>query len=216
MATGDDAVQATVEMARIGVSTVIEGVATGIIEIGAATPVVAPLCVALLKAKDMVEGTSRNKDGLQQLSARCDMITVQVIDRCRGTTPVLDVSPLVKCIEKLAEVAQRYHDQGTFARMAQFRRDGDDIQRLRDRIEAIVPIMGLTGVINIAEGVADMKDRLEDVQRMLVRTTLDFDICLKSILFPIIPRGRHKRDMVHKLNLCFCTAWSSHQLQRAC
>ena len=164
--------QATVETARLGVSTVIEEVATGMIEIGAATPVVAPLCVALLKAKGIVEGASRNRDDLEQLRARCDMITVQVIDRYKDTNDVMDLSPLLKCVDKLAEVAQRYHDQGTLARMAQFRRNGDDIQRLRDRIDAVVPIMGLAGVINIAEGVVDMKDQLEDVKRMLVRFTV--------------------------------------------
>lgn len=46
MATRGDASQAAREGGRLGVSSVVEGLATGIIEIGAATPVVAPLCVA--------------------------------------------------------------------------------------------------------------------------------------------------------------------------
>jgi len=169
MATGGDVAQATRETARLGVSTVIEGVATGIIEVGAATPVVAPLCVALLKAKDVVNGASRNKDDLKQLSDRCDMITVQVIDECKRKGSNVDVSPLVACIDKLTDVAQRYHTKGRVARMAHFRKDGDDIQRLRDRIEAVVSTMGLAGVINI-------QDQLDDVRRMLVRTTADFDL----------------------------------------
>eukprot|EP00903_Cladosiphon_okamuranus_P021654 g19908.t1 len=45
------ATQAAQEAARLGISATIQGVATGIIEIGASTPVVAPLCIALLKAK---------------------------------------------------------------------------------------------------------------------------------------------------------------------
>lgn len=47
----------------------VDGVATGVVEIGAATPVVAPLCLALLKAKGVVDGTSRNRDALEELQA---------------------------------------------------------------------------------------------------------------------------------------------------
>lgn len=176
MATGGDVAQATRETARLGVSTIIEGVATGIIEVGAATPVVAPLCVALRQAKAVVDGASRNKDDLEQASERCDMITVQVIDVCRRKKSVVDVSPLAECINKLTEVAQRYHAQGKFARMSQFRRDGKDIQRLRDRIEAVVSTMGLAGVVNI-------QDQLEDVRRMLVRT------CSRRTSLTIFSRG---------------------------
>lgn len=166
MATRGDAVQAAQETARLGISTVVEGVATGIIEIGAATPVVAPLCVALLKAKGIVDGASRNKEELAELCERCDLVTVQVIDKAKASnTSTIDVSPLQGCVDKLDEVAKRYHDQGCLARLAQFRRDGDDIQRLRARIEAVVPIMGLAGVVNIM-------DRLEDVRQMVVRLSV--------------------------------------------
>lgn len=171
MATGGDAAQATREAARLGVSTVVEGVATGIIEIGATTPVVAPpLCVALLKAKGIVDGASRNKEELAERCERCDLITVQVIDKTKASnTSTIDVDPLQKCVDKLEEVAKRYHDQGRLARLAQFRRDGDDIQRLRGRIEAVVPIMGLAGVVTIV-------DQLEDVRQMVVRlSSLEFD-----------------------------------------
>ncbi|CAM9091318.1 unnamed protein product, partial [Laminaria digitata] len=134
------------------ISTVVEGVATGIIESGAATPFVAPLCVALIKAKGIVDGASRNKEELAELCELCDLIAVQVIDKAKASnTSTIDVAPLQKCVDKLEEVAERYHDQGRLARMAQFRRDGDDIRRLRARIEAVVPIMGLAGVVNIGE-----------------------------------------------------------------
>lgn len=68
MATRSDAIQTAQETARLGVSTVVESIATGIIEIGAATPVVA-LCVAVLEAKCIVEGASRNKEELDELCA---------------------------------------------------------------------------------------------------------------------------------------------------
>ena len=57
------------------------------------------------------------------------------------------MKPLQECVEKLKEVAKRYHERGRFARLAQFRRDGDDIQRLHARIESVVHIMGLSGAV---------------------------------------------------------------------
>eukprot|EP00752_Nemacystus_decipiens_P008588 g7668.t1 len=148
MATPGNAVQATRETTRLGVSTVVESVAEGIIEIGAATPVVAPLCKALLKAKGVVDAASRNKEELEKLRQRCEMITVQVIDKTKSSkTSTIDVKPLQECVDKLKEVAERYDDRGRFARLVRFRRDGDDIQRLRVRIEAVVPVMGLSSVV---------------------------------------------------------------------
>lgn len=119
MATRGDAVQAAQETARLGISTAVERLATGIIEIGAGTPVVAPLCVALLKVKGVVDGGSRNKEELAELCERCDLIAVQVIDKAKASnTSTIDVAPLQKCIDKLEEVAKRYHDQGRLARLA--------------------------------------------------------------------------------------------------
>ena len=149
---GDAAVDATREAARLTMSTVVEGVTSGIIEIGAAAPVVAPLCVALVKAKAVVDGARRNKDELTELCQRCDLITVQVIDKAKASrTAANDLSPLQECIDKLKVVAERYHAQGCLARLARFRKDGDDIERLRARIEAVVPVMGLSVAMNSEE-----------------------------------------------------------------
>ena len=153
MATRGDAVQAAREGARFTVLTVVESMAAATIEIGASAPVVAPLCAALLKAKGVVDAASRNKEELEELHERCEMVTVQVIDKAKASkTSTIDVKPLQECVDKLQVVAERYHDRGRLARLAQSRRDGDDIQRLRARIEAVVPIMGLAvGVINGAK-----------------------------------------------------------------
>lgn len=134
------AAQAARETARLGV----EGVAAGIIEIGAATPVVAPLCVALLKAKEVVDGASRNKEELDELQMICKIITEKVIDKAEASkTSTINVKPLQECVDQLKVVAERYHDRGRLARLVHFRTDGDDIQRLRARIRDIVPIMTL-------------------------------------------------------------------------
>lgn len=152
MATGSDAAEAAREIGRLTLSSVVEGVATGIIEVGAATPVVSPLCVALLKAKGIVDGASRNKEELKELVERCGLITEQVIDKAKASnTSTIDVSPLVKCVDKLNEVAKRCEGKGCFVRMARFRKDADDIQKLRTSIEAVVPVMVLAGLLNNEE-----------------------------------------------------------------
>ena len=152
MATRGDAVQAAREGARVTALTVVELFAGGAIEIGASAPVVGPLCTALLKAKEVVDAASRNKEELAELQKSCEQFTAQVIDKAEASkTSTIDVKPLQECVDKLKEVAERYHDRGCLARFAQSRRDGDDIQRLRKRIEAVVPIMGLSGVVNNGE-----------------------------------------------------------------
>lgn len=56
MATAGNVSQAAQETTRFTISTAFESVATGVMEVGASTPVVAPLCAALLKAKGIVDG----------------------------------------------------------------------------------------------------------------------------------------------------------------
>lgn len=141
---------ATREAARLAISTVVEVVATGTIEIGAATPVVAPLCVALLQAKSIVDGANRNKEELEELYTWCDLITVHVIDKAKTSNiSTTNVAPLQKCVEKLEEVAKRYNSQRWYTRLVLFRKNDDDIQKLRARILGVVPIMGLAGVVDL-------------------------------------------------------------------
>lgn len=141
----------THEAARLTTSTVVESIATGVIEIGTATPVVSPLCVALLKAKGIVDGAYSNKEELEELYTWCDLITVHVIDKAEASNVSASmVAPLQKCVQKLEEVAERYHAQTKFARLLLFRKNGDDIQRLRARVLAVVPIMGLAGVVELS------------------------------------------------------------------
>eukprot|EP00752_Nemacystus_decipiens_P008230 g7359.t1 len=189
-ALGDSsAIQATREVARLAVSTVVEGVTSGVIEIGAATPVVAPICVALLKARDIVDGASRNKEELAELCERCDMIALHVIDKAKHSRTVpIDLSPLQECIDKLKIVAERYHAQGRLARFAQFRRDGDDIRRLRARIEAVVLTMGLSAVVTFGDKLDQILARLQPgpklaaVPRNAPDTTRSFHVVRDAVV----------------------------------
>ena len=141
---------ATREAARLTASNMVEFVASGTIEIGAATPVVAPLCAALLKVKSVIDRANRNKEELDELYTWCGLITVQVIDKAKTSNISKSfVAPLEKCVLKLEEVAERYRSQRPLTRLVLFRKNGDDIQKLRARILAVVPIMGLAGVVDL-------------------------------------------------------------------
>eukprot|EP00752_Nemacystus_decipiens_P003122 g2891.t1 len=169
MASRDDAVKAAQETARLGVSTVVESVAEGIIEIGASTPVVAPLCKALLKAKGVVDAVSRNKEELEELEELeklygwCELIAVQLIDKAKASTSLtFGVDSLHRCFVELKAVAERYRKKRWWARLVHFRKDGEDIRKLRARIDAEVRNMGLAVSLNNAEV-------LEDVRRIVDR-----------------------------------------------
>lgn len=144
MATRDDVVQAAQETARFTASTVVEQVINGIITVGEATPFVHTFCVVLRNAKSIVDEAKRNKEELEKLRERCEMITVQVIHKARASrSSAIDFSPLEKCVDDIKALVKRYDEQGCCTRLVQFRRDGDDIQELRESIEAVIPIMGL-------------------------------------------------------------------------
>ena len=123
----------------------------------------APLCVVLLKAKGVIDGATRNRDELEELQATCGMIMLQVIENARKVRHLRRSIrlPLVECVDKLADVARRYHEQATFARAVRFLRDGGDVRRLPHRIDAVVLIVGLGGVMNVME-------QLDNVRQMLV------------------------------------------------
>lgn len=59
---------------------VIKGILTGAIEVGAAAPVIAPVCIALLRVEDIVDKAKCNKEELQKLHERCEWI-VEMGDR---------------------------------------------------------------------------------------------------------------------------------------
>lgn len=152
MSTQDDAVQGVRETARVTSSTVVEGVVSGIITVGAATPVVQTFCIALREAKGIVDEAKRNKEQLEKLGKRCELITVHVINKAKASTSSqVDFTPLEKCVDDIKALVKRYDAQGCCARLVQFRRDGDDIEGLRETIEAVVPVMGLSAGVTAVE-----------------------------------------------------------------
>lgn len=153
---------ATIQAAQEAAENVID-VTTSILKIGEDMPLVGGLCTAVLNAKDMVDEASRNKEELDKLCARCRGITVQVVEKLRGTPSLnIDVSTLEGCVEELEKVAKRYGRKCWCTRLAQFRKDGEDIQDLRTRIDSA--INDLT-----AAGVVEMNLALQQFGEILVR-----------------------------------------------
>ncbi|CAM9848556.1 unnamed protein product, partial [Sphacelaria rigidula] len=132
----EDVAASTMEAVALAAKTVVEGLATGIIEVGEATPIVAPLFVALKLAKEMFDGVKRHREQLEELHDQCTVITTHIIIRCNAQSSKIDIAPLKKCVADLMRLATSYSVGGTFAKVVRYRRDKDRIDRLRRDIEA--------------------------------------------------------------------------------
>lgn len=152
-----------IEAVTSAAKTTIAGFASGTIEVGEATPIVAPVFVALKLVRDIFDKVKRNKKQLEELHDRCTLITTYVIIRCNTESSSISVTPLMDCVDELKVLAKNYSVRGTFSRLANCRRDGTRIQRLRDRIEALVPILALAAVVRVSEQVGGVQS---DVQRL--------------------------------------------------
>lgn len=149
---------------RLVASTILESIVGGAIDVGAATPVVAPLCVALQKAKAMIDGVSRNKEALAGLLKRCGLIAVHVIDKVNASeNSSIDVSPLVECVDELKAVAERNRGRGRCTQLVLSCRHADDIQRLSARIEETIPTMTLSGVVDNGEKLDRNGEKLDQI-----------------------------------------------------
>lgn len=71
----------TVETARLVACMAAEGFTSGIIDVGAATPIVSPVFVLLKRAKETIDAMKGRKDELDALHGHCTLITTYVIVR---------------------------------------------------------------------------------------------------------------------------------------
>lgn len=146
--------------ARLATSSTVESVSGVLIEMGAVTPLVAPLFVALKQARGMVEGASRNKEELEELLELCRLTTHQVMEREKETPNIgVNLSPLLECIREIQAMAKRHRVQGCCAKAICFGRHSDDIQRLRVRIKDCTQIVTLALVVDNGETLAQMSVR---------------------------------------------------------
>lgn len=161
--TAEDMSQSTMEAVTLAAKAAAEGVVSGVIDVGEATPVVAPVFVALKLVMELFDAVKRHKDQLEELHQRCAMITTYVIVRCNTSSCAIDVTPLNECVEEIGVLASRYSVGGMFAKVGRYRRDRDRLGGLRSRIENLVSIMGLSGVAVVSSQVGDVRSDLERV-----------------------------------------------------
>lgn len=162
-----DVLGATMDGVRLATKTTVEGLATGTVELGEATPIVAPTLVSLKMVGEMLEDVRRNKERLEELHGRCVVITTYVIIRCNTGGSKIDVTPLEDCVQALRGLAARVSVRGTFAGVAKYRPDKTVIEGLRDRIEGLVPAMELTGVVRISEQLETVRRGIETISNAL-------------------------------------------------
>ncbi|CAM9693319.1 unnamed protein product, partial [Ectocarpus sp. 8 AP-2014] len=161
--TAENVSQSTMEAVTLAAKAAVEGVVSRVIDVGEATPIVAPVFVALKLVIELFDAVKRHKDQLEELHRRCAMITTYVIVRCNTDSCAIDVTPLKECVEEIGVLASRYSVGGMFAQVGRYRRDRDRLDGLRSRIEKLLPIMGLSGVATVSSQVEDVRSDLEKV-----------------------------------------------------
>ncbi|CBJ33473.1 expressed unknown protein [Ectocarpus siliculosus] len=131
-------------------ATEVIEVTTSILKIGEDIPFVGGLCTAVLNAKDMVDKASDNQAKLEKLCERCCGITVQVVEKLKGPTPLMvNVSPLEDCVKELEEVAERYGKKSCCTRLTHFQKDDEDIRDLEKRISTAIDDLTAAGVVEV-------------------------------------------------------------------
>ncbi|CAN0275763.1 unnamed protein product, partial [Scytosiphon promiscuus] len=170
MATRGHADEVAREAARSTISIVVGGLATGIIEVGEYTTAVAPLCAALLRAKGIVDKIKRNKEELEELRVQCEMITVHVINKAKASRGAICLlGPLKECVDELEKVANNYDKQGCCSRLIHFRRHGADMEKLRGKIDRVIPIMQLSAMVGLGGENANIRDQIEELRQTMAR-----------------------------------------------
>lgn len=162
--------------AKIGV----EGLASGVISAGKATPVVGPICVGLEKMKEAWDKVKYRKELLMELHGRCTVLTTWVVLKCAGDSSCqVDVTPLADCVAKLNALVTDCSKDG----IIRIRTNGK-IEWLEKRIDDLVKDMGLGGVIKVSEQVDNVHSTVDDLKvvcdkiatdmaEFLVRVTLN-------------------------------------------
>ena len=161
-AGGDDIGAVMPENITLGITTVAEGLALGGTETCADIPSVSPLIILLKQTKDSVDNAVNHQEELTKLHKLCGVMTGQVIGKYQATYSGFDVAPLQECIKELNTVAEYCgHDRSVISKSCSLQHS-DRIQNLRERIDQLLSIMGLTSGGNNS-------NQLEAAVQMMVR-----------------------------------------------
>lgn len=198
----EDVAATTMEVVSLATQTVVEGLASEIIEVGSATPIVAPVFVALKLARRMFDGVKRHREQLEELHDQCTVITTHVIIKCNTQSSKIDIAPLEKCVADLIALATRNSIGGMFAKIGTYRRDKNRIDKLRREIEALVPIMGLGGVVRVSEQLESVRSDIERIADAIKATSIEHKTLLVSgcsvayVVMGIASDDRHSQGIL--------------------
>lgn len=118
------------EFMELGGGAVVEGLATGVIEAGAATPLVAPLMIMLNKVNGVVDKAVRHKEELEQLLKFCCVIMAQVIAKYNASREIVGITPLKQYIAELEELSEDCNRESGVGSELQILKRGDRIENL--------------------------------------------------------------------------------------
>lgn len=148
--------RALLEAAGIAVKTGLEGLESGVITVGKATPFLSPIFVGLEEIKTTWNLVQYRKDCLMELHDRCTTLTTWVIVRCERDSSSINVTPLQNCVDELNELVKECSQLGTWKKTIKLVAD-NKIEHLGRRIDALVNDMGLYATVKVSEQVEGLQ-----------------------------------------------------------
>lgn len=114
--------------------------ATGVLDVGKHTPVIAPLCSALERISNHFKEQNRRRGRLMELHDRCTLLTTWVIIRYGNDTSRPPITPLRDCVHDLEKLVFGYRKLGTW-RVKLWNFNGKDVDQLGRRLDSLVADM---------------------------------------------------------------------------
>lgn len=158
----------------LGIAILAEFLASGAVDTCADIPFVSTLFTLLKAAKGEVDKAVRYQEDLEELQSICGLLTGQVIDNYHDKSSSVGISDLKKCIKELNEVAEYCGHDRKIIRFIRAISLGDRINRLRKRIDSLVPIVGL------AVGVGT-SNRIDALVQMMVSASKRFRCTVRLV-----------------------------------
>lgn len=133
--------------------------ATGVLEVGKHTPMIAPLCNGLERIKGHWDENCRRRGRLLELHDRCRVLTMWVIIRYDEGALQLPITPLCECVESLRTLVIKYSRLSTRGKLF-WNYDGKDIDQLGRRLDSLVTDMNFAVTMKTVEQVRRMAERI--------------------------------------------------------
>ena len=132
IASGDEMMDVTKLILNTG-STAID-VAALVSEVGREMPMASAVLTAFLAVQNNFETVRANKENLEGLRERCSYLTASVVQKCRGSSIGLNLTPLEDCLRDVAEVVKRCGGRNNMMKVLKAASDKGEIENLNKRL----------------------------------------------------------------------------------